>query len=165
MYLHEEEIMRKLLVLLVAIVFGLTLAACDGTTEPDLESCETGFTYNDETQECEEDSPITCEVYEELENDECVEKTCPAGEELDMSTGECDSICLEDEEFVNDECTPIVTDADIVTEAIEALVLDFETITENVELPGVALHDLIITWTTSNEDVLTIDGVVPKSFC
>jgi len=74
--------------------------------------------------------------------------------------------CDEDQELIDGECVdkiPELTDADRVEEAKDALDLgDLSAITDDIELPTEGLHGTQITWSSSNEFWVTVDGIVTR---
>ena len=76
--------------------------------------------------------------------------------------------CDEDQELIDGECVdkiPELTDADRVEEAKDALDLgDLSAITDDIELPTEGLHGTQITWSSSNEFWVTVDGIVTRPY-
>lgn len=103
--------MKKLLVLTVLLLSGLTLSACTEES-PDPITCDEGYILQGE--ECVLDTP-TCEEGFELVNGECVEEepdpiVCDEGENLNVETNECEPeplVCEEGYSEQNGECVEI----------------------------------------------------------
>ncbi len=140
--------MKKLLLLLTVFTFAFALTAC-GDPEETLE-CDEG--YSEVDGECVEDTvDPECEVYEELVEGECETKTCPEGQELNMTTGECEA------EAVNEEPT-IAGTADVflsVGEAFDPLVGITASDTEDGDITADIVVEGTVDVNTEGEYVLT----------
>ncbi len=148
--------MKKIGILMLVFVLSIALVGCEDI--PEELTCDTGYEVID--NQCQEIIEECTDGFS-LVDGECIEDiVCEDGTELQENV--CVSLCTDEEEWLDGECTPLITDLDLVNEAIDALALPFSVVVEDVDLPGISIHDGLITWESSNEGVLSSEGVVNR---